>query len=406
MSLRFRRSLKLAPGIRVNLGLRGPSLSVGPRGVGVTVGPAGVTSHVGVPGSGLSYRHTVSAPAHGTAVARSALPASAQNIGGDNYSVHLNFNLDEHGRLTMTTLEGAPLDARLERHLREERHGELEHWLGQQCDEVNAQVEDVTRAHLTTPAPDQAHHYDAPAFAERQPEAPEDLRLSFLDKIFASRRRRREEAHEQEVAAYDTAMAQWHARRAAQLQDCERQRQRFEDERLTSAVVMHDLLEAALHRVHWPCETSVSFAIEDEGRRVHVDVGVAALEHMPHRTAERAARGLKLNFHELTQAQLRAQYVTHLHAVVFRVVGEVFAELPKVQQVVCSCFIAGPDPATGHDATRYLLSVRVPRTQWQGIDFTQLAAIDPVASLSRFDRRIARSGGDVLDPITPLDFEG
>lgn len=58
MSLRFRRSIRLAPGLRLNVRLRGPSLSIGPRSIGQTIGPAGLTSHVGIPGTGLSIRET------------------------------------------------------------------------------------------------------------------------------------------------------------------------------------------------------------------------------------------------------------------------------------------------------------------------------------------------------------
>lgn len=41
MSLRFRRSLRIAPGIRLNLGLHGAGLSVGPRGLHVGVNRRG-----------------------------------------------------------------------------------------------------------------------------------------------------------------------------------------------------------------------------------------------------------------------------------------------------------------------------------------------------------------------------
>jgi hypothetical protein len=55
MSFRFRRSFKIAPGLRLNLGKRGVSMSAGVRGAHVTVGPRGVTKSVGIPGTGLSF---------------------------------------------------------------------------------------------------------------------------------------------------------------------------------------------------------------------------------------------------------------------------------------------------------------------------------------------------------------
>ena len=53
---RFRRSFRLLPGIRLNLGKRSTSLSVGVRGAHVTFGgPQGTRTTVGLAGSGLSY---------------------------------------------------------------------------------------------------------------------------------------------------------------------------------------------------------------------------------------------------------------------------------------------------------------------------------------------------------------
>lgn len=55
MGLRFRRSVRLFPGVRLNFSGSGISASVGGRGATVNVGKRGVRSTVGIPGSGLSY---------------------------------------------------------------------------------------------------------------------------------------------------------------------------------------------------------------------------------------------------------------------------------------------------------------------------------------------------------------
>jgi hypothetical protein len=61
---RFRRSFRLLPGLRLNLGKRSASLSVGVRGAHVTFGgPQGTRTTISAPGTGLSYTE-VSKPAH------------------------------------------------------------------------------------------------------------------------------------------------------------------------------------------------------------------------------------------------------------------------------------------------------------------------------------------------------
>lgn len=58
MTIRFRRSLRLFPGFRLNIGKTGiTSVSAGVRGAHVIVGKHGtVAGAVGVPGTGLSFR--------------------------------------------------------------------------------------------------------------------------------------------------------------------------------------------------------------------------------------------------------------------------------------------------------------------------------------------------------------
>lgn len=53
MALRFRRSMKIAPGVRLNIGKKGGSVRLGPRGSGVTLGTSGTRVSAGIPGSGL-----------------------------------------------------------------------------------------------------------------------------------------------------------------------------------------------------------------------------------------------------------------------------------------------------------------------------------------------------------------
>lgn len=60
MGLRFRRSVRLFPGVRLNFSGSGVSTTIGVRGAGITLGPHGAYANVGLPGTGLSYRTRIS----------------------------------------------------------------------------------------------------------------------------------------------------------------------------------------------------------------------------------------------------------------------------------------------------------------------------------------------------------
>ena len=59
MGLRFRKSFKVAPGVKINVGKKSVGLSVGGKGGRVTVNSSGrLTKSASIPGTGISYVET------------------------------------------------------------------------------------------------------------------------------------------------------------------------------------------------------------------------------------------------------------------------------------------------------------------------------------------------------------
>jgi hypothetical protein len=56
MAFRFRKSFKIAPGVRINVSSSGLSTTLGPRGLSVTMGRRGTFLNAGIPGTGVSTR--------------------------------------------------------------------------------------------------------------------------------------------------------------------------------------------------------------------------------------------------------------------------------------------------------------------------------------------------------------
>ena len=59
MAWSFRRRIKIAPGVNVNLSKSGVSASIGPKGAKVTVGPKGTYLHTSIPGTGIYNRQKI-----------------------------------------------------------------------------------------------------------------------------------------------------------------------------------------------------------------------------------------------------------------------------------------------------------------------------------------------------------
>lgn len=60
MPFRFRKSFRIAPGVKINLSKTGTSLSLGGKGASVNIGRKRVRTTVGLPGTGISYSEDVS----------------------------------------------------------------------------------------------------------------------------------------------------------------------------------------------------------------------------------------------------------------------------------------------------------------------------------------------------------
>jgi Protein of unknown function (DUF4236) len=81
MGWRYRRSVKILPGLKINLSKTGASLSVGRPGATVNFGKRGVRSTLSIPGTGMSYvtQHSLGQRARQTSA---PTPRSSQQLGG------------------------------------------------------------------------------------------------------------------------------------------------------------------------------------------------------------------------------------------------------------------------------------------------------------------------------------
>ncbi|WJV40126.1 DUF4236 domain-containing protein [Raoultella terrigena] len=78
MSLRFRQTFTLFPGVRLNIGKRGISASIGVPGATVNVGKKGLRATVGLPGTGLSYTTPPLPYDDGHSVTNPLIPSSTE----------------------------------------------------------------------------------------------------------------------------------------------------------------------------------------------------------------------------------------------------------------------------------------------------------------------------------------
>lgn len=84
MGFRFRKSVRIMPGVRLNLSKSGISTSLGGNGATMNIGSRGTRTTVGVPGTGLSYStmNPASRPKSDGARSNSGGPAGSTGLNG------------------------------------------------------------------------------------------------------------------------------------------------------------------------------------------------------------------------------------------------------------------------------------------------------------------------------------
>ncbi len=391
MALRFRKSIKLAPGIRWNLSGSGSSWTFGPRGASIGVGKRGTFLNTGIPGTGLYSRSKFANDSEARPVRSS----------GAATSVSMTCGIADDGTLTFEDASGAPISERLVEVAKKQNKEAILGLIQRKCDEINGQVEALGRLHHETPDARVKPRFIAPAFGEAEPAQPRPRELGWLDKLLSSRKRRIEDANRIADEDYRQAMAKWRQAKADFDAQMARRKELVETLIYEDVGAMETFLEESLQDIAWPRETQVAIDIRDGGSRVMLDVDLPELEDMPTKFAAVPARGLKLSVKELGATKVRRLYAEHVHGVMFRLVGEVFAALPKAQTVVASGYSQRRDPATAQMQDDYLLSVRVQRQSWEANDFAHLAAIDVTEALARHDLRREMLKSGALKAIVP-----
>lgn len=312
--------------------------------------------------------------------------------------------ITDEGVLYFNDAEGRPMPEHVVESAKKQNRQAILGLIEQQCQNINSQVEALGGLHHDLPDPNVKPRFVPVRFDRDRPKPPVQRRPHFVHRLLGMAPKI-EAKNAAARARFAAAEAEYDAELSDHLHSMEDMRDLIENGIYTDVAAMEQHLENSLGDVHWPRETDVSFEIGNGGASVVLDVDLPEIEQMPTKLASVPQRGLKLSVKEMPPSKVQKLYAAHIHGVVFRLIGEVFAALPMARSVVVSGYSQRRGTADGQLRNEYLVSVRVRREDWLGIDFTHLAAVDPVEALSRFElrREMLRSGA--FREIQPLSCD-
>jgi len=394
MGLRFRKSFKLAPGVRLNVGSSGMCWSLGPRGASVSIGKRGTYFNASIPGTGLSSRTRLDAPA-----------AARRTTETETVKVSLSVQVGEDGIVRYSDQNGFPVSEELIAQARRQHPDAIRKLLEQRCNEINNDISALGNLHWHTPAPLLSPKFIPTPFDAAPPMPPEAVTLGFAERFLPGKRQWAEAENLRRQREYRVALEQFDQEEAAHTERNVQARMAYSAAMAGNPDPMEKLLEHRLGEIVWPKETLISLSVSEDGTALELDVDLPEIEHMPTMRAALGTRSWDLTIKDAGAIATRKLYQQHVHSLGFRILGEAFAALPTIRKVVLSGYSQRPDSATGHTKEDYLYSVRVNRNQWNQINFAMLDQIDPGEALAVFDLQRNMTATGIFKPVTPLAIE-
>ncbi len=429
MGFRFRKSIKIAPGLKLNISKGGVSLTAGVRGASMSFGKRGTYANVGLPGSGISYRQRLDGPAPRRSTSQTDEEAGL---------ITAQIKLQDDGTVDLLDQFDTPLSGKHKR-LFWEQHGEqVVCWLEDQVHKLNAGSELLTSIHLDSINPEQLPRYSEQPFQEQEPARPdksdqpripvlaEPVKPGLLGGLMPGRRARYREDLRRFQEASDNGMARWQEE-SERFQAEYRERERLwrvavaqwqqgklrhgEGEVAKKASYLNDLtsslptietsLEAALSQLVWPRATLVDYSITERGSIVWLDVDLPEIEDLPPRVAKLSTNRKRIIIREKNQKQLRMQYAAHIHGIFFKLACTALAALPACRTVVISGYTQRLNSATGEINDEYLYSVRATPEVLSQTNFENLGQVNPIETMTLFEHRRKMTATGLFKPIEP-----
>ncbi|MCB0284380.1 MAG: DUF4236 domain-containing protein [Burkholderiales bacterium] len=398
MGLRFRKSVKLAPGIRMNFSGSGISWNFGPRGASISVGKRGTYLNTGIPGTGLYSRERID-----TSNLNTKTPTQSFKSSSKQTTLTITIRIEDDGTIEFLDSEGNQLPENIINLAKKQQGTYIQNLIQNKCDEINSEIEAIGEIHLYTPNPETKPKYQEQEFTEPEPIKPIPKKIGFFDKFFKHRQLTIEKENKNKEDLYNEELNAWLEAKKHHEANEIKKRKLIENDIYCDINAMELFLEENLQNIEWPRETLISTEFFNNGDQIFIDVDLPEIEDIPNKKASVPKRGYKLSVKEMTTRQVQQLYMKHVHAIGFRIIGETFYALPKIKKVTLSAYSQRPDKSTGQICDEYLYSVQVDRNLWSRINFNNLQSLDIIEALTQFNiiRKMTKTG--IFQAIKPFN---
>ena len=445
MGLRFRKSVKIAKGVRINFSSTGARLSLGGRGHSVSFGKGGTRASFGIPGTGLSYStkltnsHHNSRPSSNKGSSSSTrktvstpLPSQAQIVMNSDGKIEIR---DSRGlpitdQSVISRIKATDSYKNVVQNLEMQRQVKLQ----QIYLEAQQNNEKFVEIHRLSPQVDKEEQYyqvlnslKPPIYSPKPFSLPyptdevireqlkKEAQAYVQGNVFSVGNKRKEYVESNLHNRLNQAILAW-TQEKEKFDAAESEYARVENERLRSEYnanrqylidlingeesVVNEAVESWISSCELPVEIGIDFEWHRSEHLMYLDVDLPEIEDLPEDEIVRLASG-NIKEKKKTQTTLKQEYIHLVFGLAIFVSANIFNISPSIQGVVISGYTQRRNKA-GDLNDEYIYSIKFTRSIFESSFLKNVSSKD---FCMRFENRTNITGSYLMKKIEPFAVE-
>jgi len=380
MSIRFRRSIKICKGLRVNLNKDSFGLSVGPRGLGYTFNSKGrKTFHVGIPGTGISYVDSNNISSSKSSRASNQMQET--NSSAEYVETTISFKLEDDGKWKFFYPDGSEvidqsLINRIKRNpsfiaQRDKIVSDRKEKIAQEVEDFNSGIDELIHINKMSAYPllenqdyekalnqiklevykEEEYSVSKPAIENVTKELTEEAKNNVKSlKVWELKKRREEYVHshlnerfEETIKAWKTNKEEFDKKEKEETAKLNREAKREYDEAIShfkglingDEEVINNEVEEFLTGIELPLEFNINYSYTKSNSSLLIDLDLPEIENMPAETAMQLASGMK-KIKPKTKQELKDDYKQFVFGFALFLTSHLFNISPKINNIITS----------------------------------------------------------------------
>lgn len=445
MGFRFRKSVKICKGVKVNFSKSGASLSLGGRGHSVNIGKRSRVTF-GIPGTGLSYSTSLSenhkSHKSSSSKRRSSSRSSDRSTVTLPSQVHVIMNDD--GKIELRDKREMPITdpsvvrkikatdsyKNMVRNLENQRQQKLEEVYNEAKAENNMFIE----LYKQSPKVDQLEQYvqilnslRPLIYVRKEYSIPYPTEMSVREmlkseakenvtgSLFKVGKLRKEYVETNFQSRLSAEILKWSTEKSQfdveEDKNAIEETERYNEEYNTNKQYMNDLIngenevvsdavESWIEECELPVEINVDYEWRLNQSTMYLDVDLPEIEDIPENEMVRLASG-NLKEKKKTQTTLKQEYVNLVFGLAIFISANVFNVSPAIRNITISGYTQRRNKA-GEINDEYVFSIKFTRSIFEN---SILQNVDPFDFCMRFENRCNMTSTMLLKKISPYEVE-